>query len=449
MERGDPAYDEATFIGNELYADRRPAYVVMAHSVADVAAAMQWAKAHDVPFSVKSGGHSYAGYCLNRGGVMVDLSPMQEVVVDTESMTVRVGGGARWLHVYEELAAVNRNFMVMGGICPTVGVGGATLGGGINLFSRSFGLTIDTLVAMTIMTASGDVVDLSASDELDDDLRELWWAVRGGGGGNFGIVLSMTLRIFEMGPIAIGSLSWDDLGTFEEALAVVNSGLPREVAVDAVWVKPDADAPTTGSMTVSGLGSVAQCQTALGEIFSPRLAPSRSTLSPQVFVEWDEADKVWDPFTHGTFFYHVGFIFGPGRITPDLLTAVRELMDGAPSKSVFHWNHVGAACTEIPADATAYRWRDGEYVATAKIYWHDETDTATCMDWAQRVKDRLTPYAIDGRASYINYIENPFEGWQEAYYGANYERLRDVKSMIDPEGFFTFPLSIEPREVAR
>lgn len=145
----------------------------------------------------------------------------------------------------------------------------------------------------------------------------------------------------------------------------------------------------------------------------------------------------------------MGFIFGPGQITTDLLTAVRQLMQEAPSKSVFHWNHVGEACTEVPADATAYRWRDGEYVATAKIYWFDEADTHTCMQWAQQVKDRLTPYAIDGHASYINYIEDPFDGWQEAYYGANYDRLRDIKSRVDPEGFFTFPLSIEPREAAR
>ena len=439
-----PLYDEAIFIGNEVYSDRRPAYVVMAKSVEDVTAALELARLHDLPFSIKCGGHSYAGYCLNEGGVMLDVSLMRQVEVDEHSMTVRIDCGARWLMVYEALANVNPNFMVMGGICPSVGVSGAVLGGGINLLSRTFGLAIDSLESVTMMTAEGDLLELSGSEDLDEDLRDLWWAIRGGGGGNFGVVVSITLRIFEVGPLIIGSLAWDDLSRFEEAVAVVNAGLPREIAVDAVWSSPGPGAPAIGSMTVSHIGTVESCEVALGPMFSSGHAPSRSTLAPQVFADWDESNKVWDPFTPGTFFYHVGFVFGPGRITPDVVAMISELMAEAPSRSTFHWNHVGAACSEVDPEATAYFWREGEFVATAKIYWYDAADSFACMEWTQRVKSALRPFTLEGKATYINYIENPFDGWQESYYGRSYPRLRRVKSKVDPGNFFGFPMGIEP-----
>lgn len=439
-----PLFDEAVFIGNELFADRRPAVVVQPSTVDEVAAALMMAQEQSLPFSVKCGGHSYAGYCLNTGGVMVDLSRMQGIEVDEAAMTVQVGCGVRWLGVYKALAEVNPDYVVMGGICPDVGISGAVLGGGINLMSRTFGLAIDSLVAVTVLTADGELLELNGSDELEEDLKSLWWAVRGGGGGNFGIVVSFTLRIFDIGPLVIGALTWDDLSVFGDAVAVVNAGLPRQTAVDAVWLKASPDAPTVGSMTVSHLGSLSSCEADLSPILSTGCAPSTNTLAARVFAEWDESNRVWDPFQHDTFFYHVGFIFGPGAITPDVVSTIGELMAASPSRSNLHWNHVGGACSEVDPQATAYFWREGEYVATAKIYWYDAADTDACMQWAQRVKDTLTPFALDGRATYINYIENPFDGWQAAYYGDNYDRLRRVKSRFDPENFFQFPMGVEP-----
>lgn len=259
-----PLFDEAVFIGNELFADRRPAVVVQPSTVDEVAAALMMAQEQSLPFSVKCGGHSYAGYCLNTGGVMVDLSRMQGIEVDEAAMTVQVGCGVRWLGVYKALAEVNPDYMVMGGICPDVGISGAVLGGGINLMSRTFGLAIDSLVAVSVLTADGELLELNGSDELEEDLKSLWWAVRGGGGGNFGIVVSFTLRIFDIGPLVIGALTWDDLSVFGDAVAVVNAGLSRQTAVDAVWLKASPDAPTVGSMTVSHLGSLSSCEADVG-----------------------------------------------------------------------------------------------------------------------------------------------------------------------------------------
>lgn len=438
-----PIYDDAIFIGNELYSGRRPAHVVQPRSVDDIASALAMAKARNLPFSIKCGGHSYAGYCLNDGGLMLDLSLMQRIDVDIDTMTVRADCGVRWLRLYEALAKVNPGYVVMGGICPDVGISGAVLGGGINLMSRTFGLAIDSLQAVTVMTADGELLELSGSGELSEDMNDLWWAIRGGGGGNFGIVVSFTLRIFDVGPLVIGALHWDDLSIFEEAVSVINAGLPRDIAVDAVWIKAEPGAPTTGSMTVSHLGSVEGCEAGLGAIFSTRLAPSQSSLAPRVFAEWDESNRIWDPFARGTFFYHVSFIFGPGAITPSLVTNISELITASPSRSTFHWNHVGGACSDVDPESTAYHWREGEFVATAKIYWYDASNTDICMEWAQRVKDSLTPFALNGKATYINYIENPFDGWQEAYYGENYPRLRRVKTRFDPENFFDFPMAIE------
>ncbi|MFM7147757.1 MAG: FAD-dependent oxidoreductase [Actinomycetales bacterium] len=436
-------YDEAIFIGNELYADRKPAFVVQPTTVDGIASALALAKSRELPFSIKCGGHSYAGYCLNNGGLLLDLVLMQGIEIDEAAMTVRVDCGVRWLSVYEALAKVNPRYVVMGGICPGVGVSGAVLGGGINLMSRTFGLAIDSLQAVTILTVDGELLELSDSGDLAEELQDLWWAIRGGGGGNFGVVVSFTLRIFDIESLVIGALHWDDLALFGEAVAVVNAGLPRETAVDAVWTKAGTDAPVAGSMTVSHIGSVASCEASLGPVYSPRLAPSQSSLAIRVFAEWDESNRVWDPFQHGTFFYHVGFIFGPGAITPEVVSAIGELMSASPSRSAFHWNHVGGACSDVEPTATAFYWRQGEYVATAKIYWYDASNTDMCMQWAQSVKERLTPFALEGKATYINYIENPFDGWQEAYYGSNYDRLCRVKSRFDPDNFLRFPVGIQ------
>ena len=437
-----PQYAQATFIGNELWAYKKPSYVVMAKTAADVAFALALAKQHKIPFSVKNGGHSYGGYCLNEGGVMLDLSLMNEIKINAKAMTVTISGGARWLSVYEALANVNLDFIVMGGICPTVGVCGYVMGGGIHLASRSLGLGIDSLENLTIMTADGEIHELSSSQALSENLKDLWWAIRGGGGGNFGIVLSLTLRIVTIKTLTIGSLSWDKRSQFEEAVSLVYKGLQRETAIDAMWTKAGPEIETSCSMTVCHVGDLQSCRTALCPIYAPRLAPSRDTLAQKVFAEWDESNNR-NPFTHNTFFYHVAFIFGPGQITPSLVTIISELMSAAPSQSSFHWNHVGGVCSDIAPEATAYFWRQGEYAATAKIYWHDAADTTACMAWAQRVKDRLTPFALEGKATYINYIEKPFDGWQEAYYGKNYSRLCRVKSTFDPANFFRFPLGIE------
>jgi len=437
-----PDYDKANFIGNELWAYKKPAFVVRAKTAADVAFAITLAKKHKIPFSVKGGGHSYAGYCLNQGGVMLDMSLMDQVEVDAKSMTVKIGGGTRWLAVYEALTKVNRDFIVMGGICPTVGVCGYIMGGGMNIASRSLGLGIDSLEALTIMTADGVIHELSSSQALSENLKDLWWAVRGGGGGNFGIVLSITLKIVILKTLTIGSLSWNERAKFEEAVPTVYKTLKRETAIDAVWTKAGPGEQTKGSMTVCHIGELQSCRVALSSIFVPRLTPSKDTLAQQVFADWDESNDR-NPFTPNTFFYHVAFIFGPGQITEGLVEIISELMTAAPSRSSFHWNHVGGACSDVAPEATAYYWRDGEYAATAKIYWHDASDTAVCMAWAQRVKDKLSPFAVEGKATYINYIEKPFDGWQEAYYGKNYPRLRRVKSKFDKENFFQFPLGIE------
>jgi FAD/FMN-containing dehydrogenase len=143
-----PVFDQAIFIGNELYSQRRPAYVIQPRTIEDVASALQMVRDLGLPVSIKCGGHSYAGYCLNSEGVVLDLSLMQQIEIDESTMTVRVAGGVRWLSVYEALAKVNPRYVVMGGICPDVGIGGAVLGGGINLMSRTFGLAIDSLQAV-------------------------------------------------------------------------------------------------------------------------------------------------------------------------------------------------------------------------------------------------------------------------------------------------------------
>ena len=197
LRSGEAGYDDARAVFNGMF-DRRPALIAQCSGVADVIAAVEFARSNNLPISVRGGGHGVPGYAVCEGGVMIDLKPMDGVMVDPAARTARAQGGANWGTFDRETQVFG--LATTGGRITTTGVGGLTLGSGSGWLERKFGWTGDNVVSAQLVSASGDVVSASEKDN-----PELFWGLRGGG-GNFGIVTQFEYRLHELGPIVLGGM---------------------------------------------------------------------------------------------------------------------------------------------------------------------------------------------------------------------------------------------------
>lgn len=456
---GSDTYEHSIFIGNLSYTSR-PAAVIVAKTTLDVANALLFARQKQVPFTVRGGGHGYAGYCLNTDGVMVDLSEMKEVLLDRATMTARVQGGAKWVDVYDKFRGRDVDLMIVGGQCPTVGVGGYTLGGGLSTFSRSFGLAIDNVLALTVVTAKGKILHLTNREE-EPSRKNLFWALLGGGGGNFGIVTEFTFRVNKLRgkKIVVGQLTWpvcerDGAEAFTSAMNVFNSmKIPDELCMDAFWSFKDGDdTKSQAQMTIIYNGTMAECT----KLLKPVLAYGPDNgLKEMFWYEWENLEKTFFKFEN-VYERHMSIILEEGAITQEVTQTILDLMKEAPTlspgaspgtspvnKCRIVWDHIGGATSRVSRDATAFPWRNGTYVLDAMAQWGSEDQSDEALAWVNKCRRLLAPFSIDGRAAYLNYIDAGLEDWRYAYYAENYERLREIKSEWDPDNVFNYAQSIE------
>ncbi|KXJ90040.1 hypothetical protein Micbo1qcDRAFT_98002, partial [Microdochium bolleyi] len=460
-----PSHLPTVFTGNLNYRFTTPAAVVIAHSIQDVRATVNFARQKQLRLTVKNGGHSYMGYCLNEGGIVLDVSGMKGCYIDDDAMTVEMECGLLWKDVYYKHLTDKRN-IVIGGQCPTVGVTGFTLGAGLSPFSRSYGLGCDNLLAMTVVTADGKVVEVKR-DDPDREKRELFWALQGGGGGNFGVTVGFTTKMHKLrdcdGKVVCGQLIWklpQQREAFNAAMDVFNTThQPDELTIDALW-SHTTNKQLTGGMTVIYNGDMHHAMQALSKVLA--FSPATIDLKEMAWTDWVHQSEGWDPKSPSVYHHHASFIFPEGAITPDMNAQVSALVEEATrivgitdkndgGKCHFLWDHIGGATQRgIKPTDTAFYWRDGHYVANIKMQWK-AADAEEARRKAGQVKefiaksyDVLMPHAIEGKAAYVNYIDGFVPDWPAAYYGANYARLQAVKSRWDPGNMFWNWQSIRP-----
>src|SRR6185437_6908711 len=219
---GDAAYPDSTLLFNELYATQ-PAAIAYCATAADVQRCVAYARAHDVQLTARSGGHSYAGYS-SCPGLVIDVSSLSDVSVDSGSQQATVGAGAQLIDIYSTLGG--SGVLLPGGSCPTVGIAGLALGGGIGVFGRAYGMTCDNIASLQMVTADGSLRRCSPSSNSD-----LYWASQGGGGGNFGIVTSFTFTVHPIPSAALFTLEWPwaEAGTVLDAWLNWVPGAPKEL----------------------------------------------------------------------------------------------------------------------------------------------------------------------------------------------------------------------------
>jgi len=440
---GDADYDTARVLYNTRFDDVLPAAIARCASPEDVSAAIRFARAPGIPLAVRSGGHSYAGYSTGRG-LVIDVSPMSQVAVRDGEATI--GAGARLIDVYDTLSAKGAG--IAAGSCPTVGITGLTLGGGVGVLTRAWGLTCDDLVAAQVVTADGSVRACDATREPD-----LFWALRGGGGGNFGVVTSLTLRTHPANDLALGYISWPA----SRAAAVLGAWSAWMTRVpQTLWSTLHLDAGPSGptvAVHCVHTGTAAEVNAALDDLVRAAGAPEYREAGTRTYrdVMLLEAAclgrTTQECHLVGTTpegrlereTYAAKSIVAPGALSSDAVAALIDAMRNIAGGSVLV-DALGGAVARVAADATAFPHRSAFAIVQLIGNWTFGGDPVAATSWLRATHQRLRP--LIGRGAYVNYIDPDLDDWPEAYYGGNYARLRAVKARYDPDRVFDFPQAV-------
>ncbi|GHH33142.1 FAD-binding oxidoreductase [Lentzea cavernae] len=415
---GDDSFAYQGF--NPVWDGQKPAAVAKVTSAADVQACVEAARGR-VAVAARSGGHSYAGYSSPPGGLQVDVRGLAEVEV-LPGGQVRIGSGAALGDVSKALAA--SGLCLPTGTCPSVGVAGLTLGGGIGVLSRKYGLTCDHLVSATVVTADGRLLTASAEKEPD-----LFWALRGGGGGNFGIVTEFVFATVPAPEVAVFSLSYpagaaaDALGAWQRWIAQA----PNELWSNVVVRGGPQPSCTIGGCFVGSVGGLAALVNQLP-------APAERFLQPQTYAE-------------ATRYFAGGPIARESAVASsrvvqepigDPAQAV-ALLAGQSDETYLIFDGLRGAVADVAPDATAFPHRKA--LANVQIYLKTPPEAAEqARTNLAAIRDGLG--ALVGDTGYVNYIDPQMPQWAQAYYGGNLARLQEVAAKYDPDHVFEFAQSV-------
>jgi FAD/FMN-containing dehydrogenase len=455
IQPGQRAYNEARQLFDPAYDSLKPAGVAYCGLPSDVAACVSFVTRFKLPVRVRCGGHSYAGWSSVSNGLIIDVSKMNSMRFGAG--TVTVGTGIDLINFYGGLAA--RGVAVPGGSCPTVGIAGLTLGGGIGVLSRQFGLTCDALESVQMVLADGSVVNADARQHSD-----LLWASRGGGGGNFGVATAFTFGTHPLSNLVVFFLEWP----WSQAARVVNawqSWVPS--GPDALWSNLHLSATTGGRpqpVSIGGtyVGSISAAARELDRLYALIGShPSFSYLNSQTYLQamLYEANCAqvkgcdtppggklpFEPFyAKSDFFTRKLNGAGINALLSGIqaLARVKGARGGAGSIA---FDALGGAVNKVKADATAFVHRDALFLAQYYTGWTWAGSTqpaASQYKWLTSYYNAVHPHA-SGQA-YQNYIDPALPNWQQAYYGSNYGKLQLVKATYDPHQLFRFPQSIAP-----
>lgn len=436
----DPDYDEMRSLWNGMI-DRRPALIARCAGTADVARAMAFAAARGLLVSVRGGGHNIAGNAVADGGLMIDLADMNAVEVDAESRTARVEPGATLGDV--DRATAPHGLATPTGINSTTGIAGLTLGGGFGWLTRSFGLTIDNLIAVEIVTPDGAVRRASATEEPD-----LFWGVRGGG-GNFGIVTSFEFRLHEVGPdlwCGLVVYSIDDAPRVLEGYRELVGSAPDEQTVWVVmrqapplpFLPPEAHGTEVAVLATVCAGDPERGR-ALSEPLTGFAEPLGVHLGRMPFAEFQTA---FDPLLgFGARNYWKSHDLGE-LSDPAIEIAIDYTRRLPDAQCEVFFAHLGGAMRRVGPEETAYRDRDVEFVMNVHGRWDDAGKDDECIAWARSLFADMTPHASGG--VYVNFLTEEESGRVEDAYGDNLGRLRALKRRFDPSNLLRMNQNIRP-----
>ncbi len=467
---GDASYGMVSQVANAQFADVHPAAIVIVADEGDVASAVAFAREEHLDFVIRNGGHSFAGYSTTPG-IVIDVRSLTTVRADPQRAMVTVGAGMTNLPLYEALWP--HKMVVPGGTCPTVGISGLALGGGFGRLSPLHGLTCDNLLGVRMVLADGRIV---SADETENP--DLYWACRGGGGGNFGVVTELTFRLQPVDkPFTEIQYTFDRAAVLPVLRAWQHwiQSFPREghSELQVVTGAPTADGGVTLDANFTFSGDADRAKAIADEL--PKAAGAKPIATKATTGGYVSTERDWicaglrpdecmlegltphGKLSRSGIYIESDFVFEPWpdeglepiieaidrrqadrRFTPEDFQASAQV-------GKFLLESCGGAINDTAPDATAFPHRGMQYLAQYQSRWLPGSDPSVAeanVAWTRAMYESVAAHRSG--ASYSNYTDPNLADWQEAYYGANFARLRQVKTKFDPENVFRFPQSIPP-----
>ena len=418
-------YESARLVINPEF-DRHPALIVRCASPSDIARALDFSQRQSLPLAVRGGGHSAYGVC--DGGVVIDLSAMKRVEVDADKRVARADAGC----LVGDLDKATQCFglaTTLGG-CPTVGIGGLTLGGGLGFLKSKYGAACDNLLSARVVTVDGRQVEASQNANPD-----LFWAIRGGG-GNFGVAAAFEYRLHPVGKVLSGGLMYPA------------GRIPELLQAYAKFMVSAPDEMSTGCQVLLSekgpriLIEVGYCgEPSLGNAL---LRPLRAPLKPQVdsakVMTYLEAQSTAFSAGRSKYPYFETDLFLP-ELSEAAIAAITTATQDAPPRFWVLINHLHGAVTRVPSDDMAFPLRERGYDVLVSCSWSAPEEKASAVRWVKALRDKLQPLS---HGAYVNGLTETSDELVRAAYGPNYARLVEIKKKYDPTNLLRLNQNIKP-----
>ncbi len=438
IQPSDSGYDEARTIYNAMI-DKHPALIAQCANVADVIAAVNFARDNDIIVAIRGGGHNGPGLSLVDDGLVIDLSSMNGVRVDPVNRTARVEGGALLGDLHHATNAFG--LATPSGIISTTGVGGITLGGGLGYLTRQMGLAIDNLLEADVVLADGSFVTANEKENAD-----LFWALRGGG-GNFGVVTSFLFKLHPIPNLYAGPMLW----TLDRSAEVLRwyrdfiTNAPDELNGFFAFLTVPAVAPFPEALWNQKMCGVVWSYT--GENPDEAFAPIRAQFGPPA-LDW--VGPISHPALNSMFdgiypagdqwYWKADFVTEIPDEAVDIHVAYAEQLP--TGKSTMHLYPIDGVAGRVSKDATAWNYRDAKWGMVMVGVSPDPADNARMIEWTRNYWAALHPYSAGG--AYVNMMMEEGQDRIRTAYGEHYDRLATIKGAYDPGNLFRVNQNIQP-----
>jgi FAD/FMN-containing dehydrogenase len=428
---GDSGYDQARRVMNESI-DKHPALIVQPTGVADIQNAVTFARERNLLLAVKCGGHSFSGKSTCDGGMQIDLSHFRNVRIDPESRTAYVAGGSLLGELDHEAMALG--LVTTAGTVSHTGVSGLTLGGGYGRVARRFGLALDNVKSLDVVTADGRLLHASAAENPD-----LYWGLRGGG-GNFGVVTAFEFALHRMERTVVGG---DVIYPIDKARELLDFYIdyslsaPDDLYVDAAVVAPPGGAPGICLINVCYSGPAGRADAVLAPL-AKLGKPMANTIKPVDYVALQRSADETDPRVQGE--YLKGGILD--ALKPELMKALMDGLEAEPGRTtMFFFQHAGGAISRVATDATAFPHRHGTHTLGTVISWALDADPSAHVQYLKRYWATIEPFT---NGFYTNEVADHSQRVLDANYQGNLARLQRVKAKYDPTNLFRLNANVRP-----
>jgi len=430
-----PAYNKSRQIWNRAI-QKFPYAIVYCHNKYDVSNAIIWSQRYDIPLRIRSGGHNYEGYSTDNAVIVIDLSEMNMLTLDEEKNQLTVQGGVNNKQLYDYISS--RGYPFPGGTCPTVCVSGYALGGGWGLSCRYLGLGCDSLVELELVDYKG--MFITANNEHNSDL---FWACKGAGGGNFGVVVSMTFKLPpKVGKVTFVEIYYPNASQEKQALFLktwqewLNEAGNNITLIASIYNSPDEGLAIYSRGIFYGTPKEAR------EVMQPFIDLGDAELNLEYLSFLETITKIGESYPDSQMFKSTGR-FVLRRYRAYEISNIIGLIQQRPMGSVYAaitLYALGGKVAEKGRRDTAFFYRDANYIMSIQSVWENREYAQDNIDWVNR-KFRYLESVTEG--SYVNFPYSDLVDYLEEYYGLNADRLRVIKERYDPYNVFIFPQSID------